>query len=532
MFRSGVGAERYQNHWGNGMNIDGLWTRLKRGMKALLESESSSEDRFRQLFEKMPEPVWIVTDTHFVEANPAALAAIGYKDRPDFLHLHPAEVSPEYQPDGELSRTKADRMARLGLEKGVHRFEWIHKRRDGSLFPVEVTLTSIVWLGKPSIYCTWRDISERKHQDKNLRLSQFSIDRATDAVYWLNPDGRVLMANQAACSMLGFSRDELLGKTVPDIDVNFTPELWREHWEHLKKEGYIRLESQQPRADGTVFPVEVSANYIQFEGQEYNCAILRDITERKQAEESLRRIEFSVNQSLDALFWIRADASFLDVNVAACESLGYPRETLLGLSVPEVDPAMSSDAWPTMWARLETEKTVRFESVHRTAGGRDFPVEISASYFTFGNEALVCAFVRDISDNKAAQAELQQRTHLLESAQAAAHLGYYLTDLNSRQWTSSPMLDDIMGIDATYDHTVDGWSQLVYPEDRQQATAEFEHAVQRQEPLHHQYRIVRPCDGKIIWVDAWGIFEYDQDRPVRIIGTVMDITERVVLHSE
>ena len=119
-------------------------------LNGLIRQRETSEERFRQLFERMPEPVWIVTDTHFIEANPAALAAIGYSDRPSFLHLHPAEVSPEYQPDGELSRTKAERMARLGLEKGVHRFEWVHKRCDGTLFPVEVTITSIEWLGKPS----------------------------------------------------------------------------------------------------------------------------------------------------------------------------------------------------------------------------------------------------------------------------------------------------------------------------------------------------------------------------------------------
>ena len=261
------------------MNIGGLKTWLKRGLQALRGPGDASEDRFRRLFEKLPEPVWILTDSHFVEANPAALAAIGYSNRPEILHLHPAEVSPEYQPDGELSRAKAERMNRLGLEKGLHRFDWVHKRRDGSLFPVEVTLTPMDWMGKPSSCCIWRDISERKRQEQQLRLSQFSIDRATDAVYWLDPDGRVVHANPAACAMLGIPLAELIGKAVPEIDVNFTPELWREHWAELRQRGSIRLESAQPRADGTVFPVEVSANYIRFEGQEYNCAILRNISE-------------------------------------------------------------------------------------------------------------------------------------------------------------------------------------------------------------------------------------------------------------
>ena len=142
--------------------MSGFFTRMMGWVKGNRHSGNSVEASFRDLFNRMPEPVWIVADAYFVEANPAALVAIGYTDRPDFLHLHPGDVSPEYQPDGELSHVKAERMTRLALEKGVHRFEWVHKRRDGSVFPVEVTLTSIEWLGKPSIYCVWRDITERK----------------------------------------------------------------------------------------------------------------------------------------------------------------------------------------------------------------------------------------------------------------------------------------------------------------------------------------------------------------------------------
>jgi PAS domain S-box-containing protein len=257
----------------------------------LRRTENTSEARFRQLFEKLPEPVWIIADGFLVEANSAALSAIGFSDRLEILHLHPADVSPEYQPDGELSRIKAERMVRMALDNGVHRFEWVHKRLDGSLFPVEVTLTPMEWLGKPSLYCIWRDISERKRQEQQLRLSQFCIDRATDAVYWINPDGSVFNANPAACSMLGVVPEELIGQTVTEFDVNFTLDLWREHWEDLKRRQSIRLESMLRRADGTVFPVEVSANYIQFEGQEYNCAILRDISERNRILQALQERE-------------------------------------------------------------------------------------------------------------------------------------------------------------------------------------------------------------------------------------------------
>ncbi|RQW81114.1 MAG: PAS domain S-box protein, partial [Methylococcus sp.] len=336
------------------MSIGGWWSRLTRGLQGLRQPDDTSEARFRQLFEKLPEPVWILTENHFVEANPAALAAIGYIHRPEILRLHPGDLSPEYQPDGELSLIKAERMAQLGLKKDLHRFEWVHKRRDGTLFPVEVTLTTMDWLGKPSICCIWRDMSERKRQEQQLRLSQFCIDRATDAVYWINPDGSIFNANPAACSMLGFAPEQLIGQTVPEFDVNFTPVLWREHWEDLKRRQSIRLESTLRRADGTVFPVEVSANYIQFEGQEYNCAILRDISERNrilqtlqeretQIERDAERNRYLLQAATDGIHVVDRQGCIILANNAFATSLGYRLDEVISLHVNDFDKEFSPE---------------------------------------------------------------------------------------------------------------------------------------------------------------------------------------------
>lgn len=134
-----------------------------------------------------------------------------------------------------------------------------------------------------------RDITDRKEAERMLRLNQFSVDHAVDSIFWINASSEILYVNNAACRTLGYTRDEMLGKTIPDIDPNFLPEAWPAHWEELRCRGSFTFESDHATKDGRVLKTEVTVNYLQYEGQEYNCAIMRDISERRKLEEQLRQ---------------------------------------------------------------------------------------------------------------------------------------------------------------------------------------------------------------------------------------------------
>lgn len=125
--------------------------------------------RFRTLFESSPDPAWIIDNNHFVECNQAAVAMLGYPSKQALLNKHPSELSPEYQPDGEDSYGKAEHMMALALEKGLNRFEWVHKHADGSTFFTEVTLSSITLDDRRLLYCVWRDITDRKLAEDTIK---------------------------------------------------------------------------------------------------------------------------------------------------------------------------------------------------------------------------------------------------------------------------------------------------------------------------------------------------------------------------
>ena len=134
-----------------------------------------------------------------------------------------------------------------------------------------------------------QDITEKKRAEKELRLTKASLENASAAVFWIDPQAHIVYANQAACRSLEYSRDELTSLSVPDIDVLFPQEAWESFWEECRQKGSVTVESRHKTKHGRVFPIEVTASYLEFDGQEYSFAFVRDITERRELETQLRQ---------------------------------------------------------------------------------------------------------------------------------------------------------------------------------------------------------------------------------------------------
>jgi len=132
--------------------------------------------RYQELFNKSADASLVIQDNRFVDCNQATVDMLGYESKEPILNTHPSKLSPEFQPDGRDSISKADEMMAIALEKGSHRFEWDHVRANGEVFPVEVLLTLISESEEgQTIFVVWRDISEavatRRFQEANLQLA-------------------------------------------------------------------------------------------------------------------------------------------------------------------------------------------------------------------------------------------------------------------------------------------------------------------------------------------------------------------------
>jgi two-component system cell cycle sensor histidine kinase/response regulator CckA len=139
--------------------------------------------------------------------------------------------------------------------------------------------------------------SEIKRAEEALRFNQFAIDRMADAAFWMTSDAHIFYVNQAACSALGYSRGELIGMTVTDIDPEFTMAMWSDYWKELREKGHIVFQTIHRTKDGHCYPVEIQANFLEYGGREYNCAFARDITERKRVEEEREKLQAQLSQA-------------------------------------------------------------------------------------------------------------------------------------------------------------------------------------------------------------------------------------------
>lgn len=133
------------------------------------ELRDENAEKYRLLFEASDDPMWLIVDQKFENCNGAAVRVLGYSSEKELQSTHPSQLSPEFQLDGEPSFSKAELMMKTALKKGYHRFDWIHTRKNGEDFPVEVTLTKIPFEGKDAIFCVWRDITERKKLEADLK---------------------------------------------------------------------------------------------------------------------------------------------------------------------------------------------------------------------------------------------------------------------------------------------------------------------------------------------------------------------------
>jgi PAS domain S-box-containing protein len=258
---------------------------LEAERKKLENALQKSEERYRTLFEDSNDPMATLTlDGIFTSVNHAMEVEIGWSWE-ELIGQHYSKVATA----AALAQWEERTRHALTGERLSKIFETEVRRKDGSVVPIEARTQFIRdHEGTPvGFHGTYRDITDRKRAEEALRLTQFSLDRAADAVFWVRSNAQLFYVNDAACRLLGYTHAELLSKTVHDINPTMSVERWPRHWKELKQRGSFTFESQQRTKDGRIIPVEISVNYLEFNGQEYNCAFARDITERKQAERAL-----------------------------------------------------------------------------------------------------------------------------------------------------------------------------------------------------------------------------------------------------
>ncbi|HLK30813.1 MAG TPA: sigma 54-interacting transcriptional regulator [Puia sp.] len=250
-------------------------------------------------------------------------------------------------------------------------------------------------------------VANTKDFQKELLLSNFTIENLHEAVFWIDSEQNIFQVNDMACQMIGYSREELTKKKVTDINPSTVVMDWEKFWKRLKKEKKIVFEAQHWHKSGYLYDVEITGNFIELDGKEYSCSLVRDIKEKKKheklMEERLNEIELynsTVKNIRDQIFWLDKDGHFIRVNESVIRESGYSNDELMKMTVFDLNPTLTKKEWDLRWE--ETKKTGQqiLQTTHRDNRGNIYPVEVTNNFIEHNGAEYFCSSVRDIKKRK------------------------------------------------------------------------------------------------------------------------------------
>lgn len=487
------------------------------------------------ILDYLNDAVYIHTfDGSILDVNQKACEYLGYSkeefknlkihdlDTPEYAALIPERIE-EFKQEGSLI------------------FESAHKRKDGSVIPVEVSIHSIIYNNNPCIISVVRDITSRKQMEKALRQSEAKLraitDNMSDVAWIVNFQFEFLYVSPAVEQILGFTLDEYLKRRV---DERYPPEVLKdmytkliEELENEKKPDVDKnrtriVEIQEYRKDGTLADLSVHVKFLRDESGKPVAIIgvSRDITEIKKAVKEIQRYKLVFEQSFNEIYLFDSKTlNFIYINNAALDNLGYSLEELKQMTPVDIKPEFTIEKFNMILEPLRkgTKKKIVFETVHKRKDGSVYDVEIHLQLMKLQDEEFFAAFVLDITERKKmeeALKESEEKFRILAESTPIAIVMY-----QDDKWIyANPTTEFITGYSKDELYTMNFWD-FVHPEDKDIV---IERGRKRQKGENvtqsYEFRIIDK-NGVTKWVLLSGATVYYKGKPAGLLS-ILDITDR------
>jgi len=391
--------------------------------KGTAEALRDSQTKFQAIFENSMDAIGVSKNGIHVLVNPAYLRMFGYSQAADVVGRPVLECVASSQHD--VIRERIQRRA-VGDEAPTH-YETRGLRSDGSEFDLEVDVSSYKLKGEIYTLVILRDVTARRRAEQLLRDSEALkgaiLESALDSIIAMDHEGRVVEWNPAAERTFGYRRGEVIGREMSELIV--PPALRERHRQGLARcldtgEGSVlgrRVEMTAMRADGEEFPVELAISRIPRDGPPTFTGYVRDVTERKRAEELRNQMAAIVESSSDAIFSKALDGVIVSWNAGAERVFGYSAREIIGRPVTLLIPPDRLDEESSILERLTSgERIEHYETVRlrKDGSGIDVSLTISPIRDSAGRVIGASKIARDITERKRAEEEIRKLNTDLE----------------------------------------------------------------------------------------------------------------------
>lgn len=490
-----------------------------------------SEEKYRTLVERTSDGLISLNEQwNFVYANKAAVQMFaGVTDDGDLMgknvwELFPSAIGgPFYNAYHKAMETQHEAHLK-GYSTGTGL--WL----EASIYPSPTGLTIL-----------FRDITEQvKAEEEMWKMEEkyrTLVERITDAFISLDNNWNITYLNKQAGKLIGKNMNDLLGKNMFEVfpllkmTHNFSA-----YNEAMTKQHYVsNVTYYAPTGVWMENHIYPSANGLSL--------VVRDITTKIKADRALKRSEETrariMGAALDAIVCIDLSETIILWNAQAESLFGWKDTEVLGKQISEtIIPASYSHRHAEGFKKYNKSGhgdmlNKLTEVSAKNKNGIEFPIEIFIVPVRQESGDFFCAFIRDISERKKADAEMIQQQKRLSQAQAIAHVGHWEVDFATNMSVWSDEAYRIYGIEPG-DHKIlmEEWFSYIHPDDLEYVTKKIDHATSAAKDFELEHRIIAK-DGQTKYLYTEARFEFDKDKkPCGLYGVTHDVTETVLLEME